>query len=230
MGMSKGPIALCALGILSALMPVSLYIMYGQELSIFKTLELEILPGTPIYLLSAFIGLVLTIVGIVLFMRSMRMEAGPPKPQIPQRVPRQAPITRPREVVQTGRQATRPKVEPVEELVKSIEKEVGGLLRSAGEVEAKEPKRVPVEKSSTEIKVITSGFDEVCPSCGAINPLGQKVCQQCGSTIYVEDPSLPSCPVCGAPLKNPTKLSDNVYVCGICFSELEIPEEFSKKL
>ncbi|MDW8076950.1 MAG: zinc ribbon domain-containing protein [Nitrososphaerota archaeon] len=125
----------------------------------------------------------------------------------------------------------RPPVKHVEEVVKSIEKELEEAINKASIEQPTSPPTPQQEiPKSTPIKVITTGVDEVCPSCGAINPLGQKTCSECGADIYAEDPSLPSCPVCGAPLKNPQKLTDKMYVCKVCFSELEIPKELSKKL
>lgn len=221
MSASKASIALCIIGIGAALLPVTLYIFYGKEYSTIKALELEILPGISIYLLSSFIGAILTIAGILWFIRSIRFEALPRRPVVIQRPPRQ--ITMQREI--------KSEVKNVDELVKSIEKEIEVALHETEKLTAQESsEKMEIEKPTYEIKVVASSFDEVCPSCGALNPLGQKICQQCNSTIYEEDKNLPSCPVCGAPLKNPKRLSDNIYICNICFSELEIPEELSKKL
>lgn len=233
MSFNKVSIALCIAGIAIALIPIILYIAYSQELSFLKTLEVEILSGIPVYLGLSFLGMILTIIGLVTFVRAIRREQ---EPSIPYTRARPMPtvatptVTRPTQVRRPTAQQP-PTLRPLEEEVRHIEKELEEVIQKTA-VERPAPPPTPPQRTPQKptIKVVTAGVDEVCPSCGAVNPLGQKTCAECGSEIYVEDPNLPSCPVCGAPLKSPHKLSDKVYVCKVCFSELEVPKEVSKKL
>ncbi|PUA31998.1 MAG: hypothetical protein B9J98_04985 [Candidatus Terraquivivens tikiterensis] len=226
MGFSKASIALCVAGIAVALVPTVLYIAYSQELSFLKMLEVEVVSGIPVYLGLSFLGVILTIVGLVTFVRAIRREQGPSLPYAGAR-PMPTAVSRPTQVRRPSAQQ-QPTTKSLDELVSSIEKELEEVVQKAS-VEHPSPQVQP-QRPATAIKVVTMGMDEVCPSCGAVNPLGQKVCAECGADIYVEDPNLPACPVCGAPLKSPHKISDKVYVCRVCFSELEIPKEVSKKL
>ncbi|MCL7395020.1 MAG: zinc ribbon domain-containing protein [Thaumarchaeota archaeon] len=234
MGFYRASIILCAIGIAIALIPTVLYIAYSQELSFLKTLETEVASGIPLYLVFSFVGVAVTLVGLITFVRAIRHAQEPSAPRVrtgtmPRIVSPTPTVARP---TPTREAVTRqPPVKRIEEVVESIEKELEEAINKAS-VEQPTPPPKPQQEvqQKAAIKVITAGTDEVCPSCGAINPLGQKKCTECGADIYVEDPNLPSCPVCDAPLKNPQKLTDKIYVCRVCFSELEIPKELSKKL
>lgn len=233
MGSYKASVALCFVGVAVALIPTILYIAYAQELSSLKILEIEFVSGIPIYLLFSFAGIVITLVGLVMLVRSVRHALELTTPRARTRpTPRAVTPTVVRPAQAIGPTTQQP-IRRVEEVVKSIEKELEEVItKTTAEqhVHPPAPQQEAPPPQKISIKVITAGGDEVCPSCGAINPLGQKVCVECGANIYVEDPSLPACPVCGAPLKDPQKLTDKIYVCRICFSELEIPKDLSKKL
>lgn len=232
MGFYRASIISCIVGIAIALIPTVLYIAYSQELGFLKMLETEFVSGIPIYLGLSFVGLIVTLIGLITFVKSLKRVQEPRAPYVRARP---APgivtptVARPTQARKTTTQ--QPPVKHIEEVVESIEKELEEVIAKAS-VEQPTPPPTPQQEvpQRTTIKVITMCTEEVCPSCGAINPLGQKVCTECGADIYVEDPSLPSCPVCGAPLKNPQKLTDKIYVCKVCFSELEIPKELTKKL
>ncbi|MEM1666016.1 MAG: zinc ribbon domain-containing protein [Nitrososphaerota archaeon] len=232
MGFRKASIVLCVVGVVIALIPTVLYIIYSQELGFLKMLETEFVSGIPIYLGLSFAGLIVTLIGLITFVRSLRYAQESSTSYIRTRpTPRviTPTVARPTQVRKPTPQ--QPPVKHVEEVVESIEKELEEVITKASVEQPTSPPTPQQEvPQKIPIKVITMGGDEVCPSCGAINPLGQKACIECGTTIYVEDPSLPSCPVCGAPLKNPQKLTDKAYICKVCFSELEIPKELSKKL
>ncbi len=227
MGFYRSPIILCIVGIAIALIPTVFYIAYSQEVSFLKTLEIEIMSGVPAYLGLSFAGLIVTLLGLITFVRSIRRVEGP-------------------SILYSGRLSTsriaiptqvrrptvqQPPVKLIEEVVESINKELEDAMKRIT-MKQPTPHSTPQQEAPQKIsiKVITAGMDEVCPSCGAINPLGQKVCTECGADIYIEDPNFPSCPVCGAPLKDPQKVDDKICVCKVCFSELEIPKKLSKKL
>ncbi len=234
MGFYRASIILCVIGVAITLIPTVLYIAYSQELGFLKTLETEVTSGIPLYLLFSFIGVAVTLIGLITFVRTIRHVQEPSTPRVgtgtmPRIVSPTPTAARPTPVRRPITQ--QPPAKRIEEVVESIEKELEEVINKASmEQPTPPPKSQQEVPQKVTIKVITAGTDEVCPSCGAINPLGQKKCVECGADIYVEDPNLPSCPVCDAPLKNPQKLTDKIYVCRICFSELEIPKELSKKL
>ena len=80
------------------------------------------------------------------------------------------------------------------------------------------------------IEVVTKGADMVCPHCGALNQLGSTKCAKCGKALFRRKKDEPTCPVCAAPLRLVKRISDELFVCGLCFSELRIPQEIQESL
>ena len=119
------------------------------------------------------------------------------------------------------------------DIVEEIEKEIEEIVRSSSEVsEAVEemPMAEAVEEERPLVKIVSKANDMVCPHCGSLNPIGSEKCSSCGKKFYKPDDPSRSCPVCGAPLKLSRRISEKLFVCGICFSELEIAPELQKSL
>ncbi|HDJ66958.1 MAG TPA: zinc ribbon domain-containing protein [Nitrososphaeria archaeon] len=118
------------------------------------------------------------------------------------------------------------------DIVEEIEKEIEEIVKGTSEVpETVEEKPAAVEEVKQPlVKVISRANDMVCPHCGSLNPIGSVKCSNCKKKFYEPDDPSKSCPVCGAPLKLSKRISEKLFVCGICFSELEIAPELQKSL
>jgi uncharacterized membrane protein len=83
------------------------------------------------------------------------------------------------------------------------------------------PQRETVLRPSSALpfRIRTRSDSKVCPSCGASVEIGAASCPSCGFRFPVDVES--GCPVCRSPLNRLTRISPNLYVCGVCFSELE---------
>jgi len=113
-------------------------------------------------------------------------------------------------------------------IVEEIEKEIEEIVKS----EEAAPPPAPPKKAEKKplIEVVSRATDMVCPHCGSLNKLGSDKCANCGKSFYKpEDPSR-SCPVCGAPLSLSQRISEELFVCGICFSELRVDPSLQKSL
>jgi len=143
------------------------------------------------------------------------------------------PVTR-RPVTTPPAQAQRPARTAVNmNVVEEIEKEIEEIVRSSSEVsEAVEemPMAEAVEEERPLVMIVSKANYMVCPHCGSLNPIGSEKCSSCGKRFYKPDDPSRSCPVCGAPLKLSKRISEELFVCGICFSELEIAPELQKSL
>lgn len=111
-----------------------------------------------------------------------------------------------------------------ENIVEEIEKEIEQIIETVEKPEEKKP----VEEKKPMIEVISRATDMVCPHCGKLNPIGSTKCGACGKQMFTPEPPSKSCPVCNAPLTLSQKISGDLYVCGICFSEILIPPEVQK--
>lgn len=98
-------------------------------------------------------------------------------------------------------------------IVEEIEKEIETIIES---------EEKPVEEKPT-IEIISRASDMVCPYCGKLNPIGSIKCESCKKQMFTPEAPSKSCPVCNAPLILSQKISGDLFVCGICFSEIRIP-------
>ncbi|GBC69498.1 hypothetical protein HRbin01_01197 [archaeon HR01] len=212
-------------GVVIILAPVALYIMTGYGSPVQRILDMQLVPGMPFGLILSSAGAAVSAVGVVLFIKAMRTVGSTPP---------LAEYTRPSRPMRPS-----PKRD-LEEIEAEIEKILDDGKGEGPRVEVRMPqtpqrsaqsvtaeKAPPREKQPSthvktpSVKVISRGFDLVCRSCGAINPLDSKVCKECGGKIYEPNPRLPACPVCGAPLEGEQRVGERV-VCTVCFSELLI--------
>ena len=191
------------------------------------------LMGMPYLLYFVIIGGILSGIGLIIYVRAVRSGV-----TVTRRRHRPMALSRPivrRPVTAPPARAQRPaEAATSPDIVEEIEKEIEEIVKSSSEVsEAVEEKPVAEaveEEKQPLIKVVSRANDMVCPHCGSLNPIGSKKCSSCGKKLYKpEDPSK-SCPVCGAPLRLSKRISEKLFVCGICFSELEIAPELQKSL
>ena len=191
------------------------------------------LMGMPYLLYFVIVGGILSGVGLLIYVRAVRsgvtITRGRRGPMALSRPVTRRPVTGPPTQVQkpTGA-ATGP------DIVEEIEKEIEEIVKSSSEVsetvEEKPVAEAVEEERQPLVKVISRASDTVCPHCGTLNPIGSKKCSSCGKKFYEPDDPSRSCPVCGAPLKLSKRISEKLFVCGICFSELEIAPELQKSL
>lgn len=185
--------------------------------------------GLSYLLYFAIAGSIITITGLLMFIKAARSIEAIAEPGVVVRrpaAPARARLTRPRE----GGEINVEKGGIVEE----IEREIEEIVKSGEEVakEKLEGKEVGEEAvvEAVKVEVITRGTDMVCPSCGAINPLKSEKCLSCKKPLFVIKGEEEVCPVCGAPLRLARKISDELFVCGLCFSELRIPSTLQEKV
>ena len=115
-------------------------------------------------------------------------------------------------------------------IVEEIEKEIEHIIE-AGEkpveekvLEVKHPVETPT------IEIISRASDMVCPHCGKLNPIGSTKCESCRKQMFIPEAPSKSCPVCNAPLILSQRISGDLFVCGICFSEIRIPPQMQEIL
>jgi len=194
--------------------------------------------GIPYLVYFVILGASISAFGLMLYVKAVRTSvtittrphyATPPRAVALGRPspPRRAPTARPTAPVRSS------------SVVEEIEKEIEEIIRSQ-EPEIREPtppeaKPAPSpEKVEAEeralVEVVSRAADTVCPHCGSINPLGSIKCSSCGKPLFKPEEPSKSCPVCGAPLKLAQRISDILFVCGICFSELRIDPLLQKSL
>ncbi|MEM1517589.1 MAG: hypothetical protein QXV24_05190 [Nitrososphaerota archaeon] len=194
------------------MIPTLIYMAVAEQ-GIGPILSQEIFPEIPLYLLLAICGAPVTISGLMVFRDGVK------------EMIRQAELqTQMRELEITG-------VDNHE-----VEEE---LSRSLG-VESESPARTPqnkrelqeqgVKKEASLIKVKTAGTTIICLSCGETLPLGSTNCTKCGARLEIESNPEKACPVCGGNLAKAAKLGDNIYICGLCFSELEVSPDLASRI
>jgi len=188
--------------------------------------------GLPYLLYFAIIGSAITAVGLVVFIKASRSVEAVAQPGI--MVRQRATAARIRTV--RPRERMRPRIEGGG-IVEEIEREIEEIVKSSEEIiEETEAKEEVIEEGeekpeeAVEVEVVTKGTDMVCPNCGAINPLGSKKCSKCKKPLFKAEKGEPTCPVCGAPLKLAKRISDELFVCGLCFSELKIPSALQEEI
>ena len=209
------------------LTPVALFLITGYGSPIQRFLDSELAPGLPNGIMLSIAGAAASAVGIILYIKGMRaVEAAPPL----------ATINR------TLRPATRRPNQSMDDLEIEIERLIKDEMEPRVEVRTPSPRPQPskVEMQTTRpspekkseklqqsrkagpaIEVVSRGVDMVCKSCGAVSPLGQTSCSECGGPLFEPNPNLPPCPVCGAPLEIDNRVGERV-VCTVCFSELRL--------
>lgn len=178
-------------------------------------LSQEIFPEVPLYLLLAICGAPVTISGLMIFREGIK------------EMIRQAELhaeMRELEIIGTGIDTSRSE----EDLPKSLglESEISAKISR----DLKELRERGVREEGSLIKVKSAGTTIICLSCGDALPLGSTNCAKCGVKLEVESDPEKACPVCGGNLARAAKLDDNIYVCGLCFSELEIPPDLASKI
>lgn len=117
-----------------------------------------------------------------------------------------------------------------ENIVEEIEKEIEHIIEG-GEKPLEE--KIVEEKPHVEkptIEVISRASDMVCPHCGKLNPIGSTKCESCRKQMFISEAPSKSCPVCNAPLTLSQRISGDLFVCGICFSEIRIPPDIQEIL
>jgi len=225
-------VIISVIGVSIALGITFYYLTLPLEAPLRKFLD-STLMGMPYLLYFVIIGGILSGIGLIIYVRAARsgvtvthrrhrpMALGRPIVRRPVTAP-------PAQVQRPAEAATSPNI------VEEIEREIEEIVKSSSEVseavEEKPTAETVEEKEQPLIKVVSRANDMVCPHCGSLNPIGSKKCSSCGKKLYKpEDPSK-SCPVCGAPLRLSKRISEKLFVCGICFSELEIAPELQKSL
>lgn len=164
-------------------------------------LALEVAPGLPLHLLLSIVGVPVALSGLLLFRRGVREELSAEG------------------MVSLDREAVLQRLE---------EKEV---VR-AKNVNTLEESKVPSETQSMRrgIKVKSAGLSLICPRCGSENPIGESKCSNCGERFAKSSDPLRACPICGGDLAGAQRMGGDVYVCGVCFSELEIDQQTARRI
>ncbi|MCS7125986.1 MAG: zinc ribbon domain-containing protein [Aigarchaeota archaeon] len=185
------------------------------------------------YLIYAIIiGAVISGIGLLLYVRAVRtgitITSGSyaypaPTPVIRRPSPRREPQKL------TTERVSGPVELSKESVVEEIEKEIEEIIETGAKPTVEKKVEKPVEKEPT-IEVVSRASELVCPHCGKLNPVGSNKCEACGKRIFAPDVPSKSCPVCNAPLKLSQQISGDLFVCGICFSELRIPPKLQEVL
>ncbi|MDW8084208.1 MAG: hypothetical protein RMI49_03300 [Candidatus Caldarchaeum sp.] len=213
----KVGIAVGAAGVLIVLLPIiALFLTGGFDSPIQRFYDTQLAPGLPAGVIITAAGAAITAVGLIVFVKGMRSLSPYSSPITPFRGP--------------SKRESRPSAE-----LEEIEREISSILDEKGPaMEIRTVSPMPTRQAAVEQKpvapksnpgaktliVVTKGIDMVCKSCGAVNPIGSRVCASCGVGLFEPNPKAESCPVCGAPVDESYKIGENI-VCGICFSELK---------
>jgi len=212
------------IGVAIAIAPISYFLTLSMGDPMRQFLTQPIL-ALPLILYFTIAGGAVTAFGLILFIKAAR---APPEVSSPSIVRRPV-VAQEYLAPQPPRRIERPihasRKRPGE-IVAEIEREIEEIVQSE-EVKAEEE---VVEEKKPEIEVITRGQDIVCPNCGELNKLGSTECVRCKKPFYKLEKEEPTCPVCGAPLRMSRKISDERFVCGLCFSELKIPPDVQQEL
>lgn len=182
--------------------------------------------GISYLLYFAIVGSIITVIGLITFIKAARSVEAMAQPGIITRQPTRVRAVRPGERMRRNIEGG--------VLVEEIEREIEEIVKSGEEVVGEEVEEVIEEeekpKDFVEVEVVTSGTDMVCPSCGALNPLRSMKCSSCKKPLFKVEKEGSNCPVCGAPLKLARKISSELFICGLCFSELKIPSALQEKM
>ena len=199
--------------------------------------------GIPYLVYFVILGAAISAFGLMIYIRSTRtgitVTASPRYHAAPRPVLRRPSTPR---AVQPPTQLKQPQSRATN-VVEEIEKEIEEIIRSEHPPAPQAPQQAVQPTSGMEeaqpeqakpqpalVEVVSKASDMVCPHCGSINPLGSTKCSSCGKPLFeMVEPSR-SCPVCGAPLNLTQRISESLFVCGICFSELRIDPQIQKSL
>ncbi|MEM4289365.1 MAG: hypothetical protein QXQ48_03725 [Nitrososphaerota archaeon] len=163
-------------------------------------LALELTPGFPFHLLLSIGGVPIALVGLFLFRRGIREELS---------AERMLSMYR-------------------ESVIQSLENR--GLLEREERGVPEETIKPSGAEDLRRIRVKSAGLSLICPKCGAETPLGESKCRSCGERFVKSSDPVKACPICGGDLSNAQSLGDDTYVCGNCFSELEIDQQTARRI
>jgi predicted RNA-binding Zn-ribbon protein involved in translation (DUF1610 family) len=164
-------------------------------------LALETVPGLPLHLLLSVVGVPIALSGLFLFRRGVREELSAER------------------MISLDR----------ESVIQSLEER--GVIRERNVNTLEElPRTSEAESLRRGIKVKSAGLSLICPKCGFETPLGESKCRNCGEKFTQSSDPVRACPICGGDLASARKMGGDVYVCGICFSELEIDEQTARRI
>lgn len=215
-------------GALTALTPIMYFITLPLDSPTRKIFTQQIL-GLSAILYFTIAGAVITAIGLLLFMRAAR---APPEVAYPSPIGRR-PVA---SVSPAARQVARaPSPTPggaQEGIVTEIEREIERIVQLEEEAkppEAPEPEGVEAREEAV-VEVVNAGQDMVCPHCGELNKLKSVKCAKCKKNLYEAEEGEPRCPVCDAPLRLSKKITEDLFACGLCFSELRIPAEVRERI
>lgn len=186
--------------------------MAVAEQGIGPLLSQEIFPEVPLYLLLAICSAPVTIGGLVIFREGIK--------EMIKQAEMQAQLS--------GIETAEPSFRKEETFMPTNADSMAHSPEIYETLEQKSNQRIKENMSS--IRVRTAGTTIVCLTCGETLPLGSTSCTKCGAKLEVSSEPEKACPVCGGDLTRVAKLGDNIYICGICFSELEIPPELASKI
>ncbi|GBC71029.1 hypothetical protein HRbin02_00806 [Candidatus Calditenuaceae archaeon HR02] len=166
-----------------------------------SVLALEAAPGLPLHLLLSVVGVPIALSGLFLFRRGVREELSAER------------------MISLDREA----------VIQSLEER--GVIKE-GNVNTLEGLRRSSEAESLRrgIKVKSAGLSLICPKCGFETPLGGSKCRNCGEKFAKSSDPIRACPICGGDLASAQRIGDDIYVCGICFSELEIDQQTARRI
>jgi ribosomal protein L40E len=209
------------LGALISLTPVIYFLTLPLDSPTRGILSQQII-GLPLMLYFTLAGAVVTATGLLIFMKAAR---APPEIAYSSTLPIRG-VPRARAAPPTTVPA------PPDELVTEIEREIEKIVQlEEPEAEvAPAPEEAAKERPTIEVQVVNRGQDMVCPHCGELNPLKSTRCVKCKKPLYEVEEGEPRCPVCDAPLRLSQRISEDLFTCGLCFSELRIPIELRKEI
>ncbi len=217
-GVKKGLLTKTSLGLLISglglgitLIPTLIYMAVAEQ-GIGPLLSQEIFPEVPLYLVLAICGAPVTISGLVIFRGGIK--------EMIKQAEMQAQLS--------GVEIAEPSLHNEETFMPTNAGSMPHLPEVYENLEQKSNQLIKENMSS--IRVRTAGTTVVCLMCGETLPLGSTSCTKCGAKLEVSSEPEKACPVCGGDLTRAAKLGDNIYICGICFSELEIPPERASKI
>lgn len=192
------------------LIPTLVYMAVAEQ-GIGPILSQEIFPEVPLYLLLAICGAPITISGLLIFRGGIK--------EMIRQAEMQARL-RELEIAESGTYKVEEEVPRGTDSTQGVP-DVSSVAKEMGSEQV---------GGASLIKVKTAGTTIICLSCGQSLPLGSTRCSKCGAVIEVASNPERTCPVCGGDLARAAKLGDNVYICGLCFSELEIPPDLASRI